>query len=49
MWCDVSPSMYYRSVVGDVVKIDRVMLFVLVLVVLLTCAGEHVALLGCDY
>ncbi len=49
MWRDASPSMHYGSAAGDVAKIDRATLLALALAVLLTRAGEHVALLGRDH
>ena len=48
LWCDGSPSMYYRSSLAPTEKATRAALLTLALSVLLVRGGEHVALLGED-
>ena len=48
LWCDVSPSMRYRSPLAATEKAERAALLALALAVLLVRGGEHVARLGSD-
>ena len=49
LWRDSSPSMHYASAGAEISKVDRATLLALAVAVLLTRAGEHVALLGHDH
>ncbi len=46
VWCDLSPSMRYRSSAGLASKADRAALLAIALCVLLIRAGERVAVMG---
>ncbi len=48
LWCDLSPSMGYRSRASDTEKLERAALLTLALGALLVRGGERIALLGED-